>query len=202
MKARSVAVAIRRPSEKEVERYLHRWESLENYVVQERSLRKLFERTYPLNERLEDVLIKVCALNDLYSTNIYSSVKVALRIVSLRIDRKLGMNDYSVVNEMADVTVGTNKRKNFYSFATKYCSHHKPTVFPIYDSYVAKMLRYFGKTDGFDRFVSSDLRDYPKFRRILIHFRKHYGLGAFNWKEIDRYLWQAGKDYFPKPSSP
>jgi hypothetical protein len=34
---------------------------------------------------------------------------------------------------------------NFYSFATKYCSHHKPEMYPIYDSYVDKMLGYFKK---------------------------------------------------------
>ena len=30
-----------------------------------------------------------------------------------------------------------------YSFATKYFSHHKPDIYPIYDSYVDKLLRFY-----------------------------------------------------------
>lgn len=52
------------PNEKEVEYYLERWETLENYVAQESSLRKLFTKTYPNNTEMDEVLIKVCSLND------------------------------------------------------------------------------------------------------------------------------------------
>ncbi|UTW70364.1 hypothetical protein KHA80_07545 [Anaerobacillus sp. HL2] len=41
------------------------------------------------------------------------------------------------------------KKKNFYSFATKYCSHHNPLDYPIYDSYVDEVLRHFRNRDGF-----------------------------------------------------
>ena len=55
---------ITTPSQKEVVSYLAKWDSLENYVLQESSLKKLFTQTYPLNVDMDDVLIKVCSLND------------------------------------------------------------------------------------------------------------------------------------------
>ena len=63
---------INKPSESEIDSYLKKWDSLENYVLQESSLKKLFFHTYPLNIEMDDVLIKVCSLNDFYSTNIFS----------------------------------------------------------------------------------------------------------------------------------
>ncbi len=91
--------------------------------------------------------------------------------------------------------VGT---KNCYSFATKYCSHHNPIEYPIYDSYVEKVLKYFRKKDKFAVFKNADLKDYQQFKKILLTFRSYYGLEEFNLKEIDQYMWQLGKEYFPK----
>lgn len=38
-------INIIRPSEKEIKKYLRLWDSLENYTLQESSLRKLFTKT-------------------------------------------------------------------------------------------------------------------------------------------------------------
>lgn len=188
---------IPRPSPQEIQLYLERWDSLDNYVLQESSLRKLFHDTYPLNTEIDDVLIKVCALNDFYSTNIFSPFVVARHIVDLKIDGRLEKDDLSLVNDIARIKVNGGKEINFYSFATKYCSHHKPTVYPIFDSYVAKLLLYFKKADKFHSFEREDLKNYSSYRSILLAFQKHYGLDDFNLKQIDKYLWQAGKKYFP-----
>jgi len=189
---------IIRPSKKEMRHYLKLWDSLENYTMQEKSLKKLFTKTYPLNKDLDDVLIKVCTLNDFYSTNIFSPFTVAKHIIDLKIDKKLLNEDLKIVNEIALVKMNGGNVKNFYSFATKYCSHHKPTVYPIYDSYVDKMLVYFRNKDKFDNFSNKDLKKYEQFIDILENFRKYYKLEKFDLKQIDKYLWQAGKKYFPK----
>ncbi|MFC1810732.1 hypothetical protein ACFLZH_04485 [Patescibacteria group bacterium] len=189
---------IIKPSEKEIFKYLKKWDSLESYVLQESSLRKLFTKTYPKNNDLDEVLIKVCSLNDFYSTNIFSPFKVAKHIVKLNIDKKLKQGDLDIVNKIAVVRMKKNIKKNFYSFATKYCSHHKPKDYPIYDYFVEKMLMYFKKLDGFSTFKKDDLKKYDRFKTILIDFQKHYGLKKFNLKQIDQYLWLAGKKYFPK----
>ena len=189
---------IIRPSEKVVIEYLDKWDNLENYVLQESSLKKLFTRTYPLNNNMDEVLIKVCSLNDFYSTNIFSPFKVAKHIVSLKIDSRLENNDLELVNDIAKVKVNDKKEINFYSFATKYCSHHKPTIYPIYDSFVDKLLMYLKKRDRFSVFTNSDLKNYSRYKEILLDFQKFYFLENFSLKVIDKYLWQAGKDYFPK----
>lgn len=160
-------------------------------------LKKLFTKTYPLNNNMDEVLIKVCSLNDFYSTNIFSPFKVAEHIVSLKIDSRLENNDLELVNDIAKVKVNDTKEINFYSFATKYCSHHKPTIYPIYDSFVDKLLMYLKKSDKFSVFKNSDLKNYSRYNEILIDFMNFYSLENFNLKEIDKYLWQAGKEYFP-----
>lgn len=181
--------------------YLNKWNNLENYVYQENSLRKLFQDTYPENNNIDDVLVKVCVLNDFYSTNIFSPFSVAKHIISLKADSRLEENNLQLVNDLAQVKMKNGKIYNFYSFATKYCSHHKPTIYPIYDSYVEKLLKAFRKQDEFASFKNQDLKDYLKYKSILIQLQDFYGLNSFNLKEIDKYLWQVGKEYFKKYGS-
>ena len=69
---------------------------------------------------------------------------------------------------------------------------------PIYDSYVDKVLCFFRDRDGFAIFRTEDLKDYLRFKSTLVDFRKVYGLEEYNLKEIDKYIWQLGKEYFPK----
>lgn len=189
-------INIPKPSKEEVEKYLKLWDSLENYVLQENSLNKLFYKTYPKNTDIDDILIKASSLNDFYSTNIFSIFNVAKHIKELNIDERLANKDEILVNELAKVKIN-DKEKNFYSFATKYCSHHDPINYPIYDSYVEKILMHFKKIDNFSNFKRDDLKEYPKFKQILIEFKKYYDIDDYNLKDIDKYLWQLGKEYYP-----
>ena len=189
-------IVISKPSAIEVEKYLNSWKNLKNYVLQEDALDKLFFELLPSNDEISDILLKVATLNDFYSTNIFSVYPVAEHILSLKIDERLSQGDATLVNEIQNVTINGVTRK-FYSFSTKYCSHHNPNEYPIYDSYVEKVLKYFRKTDKFSNFKNADLKDYQKFKNIIIAFREYYGLEEFNLKEIDQYLWQLGKEYFP-----
>ncbi len=185
------------PSTEQVEHYLRVWDALENYHLQENALDKLFFELCPANNSMSDILLKVVALNDFYSTNIFSVYPVAKHILSLDIDERLEEGDVTLVSDIQKVTI-KEVEKNFYSFATKYCSHHRPLEFPIYDSYVEKVLCYFRNKDKFSVFKTIDLKDYEKFKSILIEFRAFYDLEQYNLKEIDRYMWQLGKEYFTK----
>lgn len=184
------------PSIDQVEYYLKEWDDLEDYRLQEDALNKLFLELCPNNTNPSDVLLKVATLNDFYSTHIFKVFPVAKHIVALDIDRRLEAGDVTLVGDIQKVIIN-GIEKNFYSFATKYCSHHNPLDYPIYDSYVAKVLRYYGKRDGFAEFTDSDLKDFEHFKNILIAFRSYYGLKDYNLKEIDKYVWQLGKEYFP-----
>jgi hypothetical protein len=189
-------MTIEKPSPFEIEASLKKWDNLENYVLQESSLKKLFTQTYPQNTDIDDVLIKVCSLNDFYSTNIFSPFSVAKHIVELRIDDKLEMEDLTIVNKIANVKMPGDKNRNFYSFASKYCSHHKPNIYPIYDSFAEKMLCHFGENDKFHNFKKIDLKDYETYKYIIQKFSDYYGLDDFDLKKIDKYLWIKGKEHF------
>ncbi len=191
-------VEIPRPNKKIIQEYLIKWDNLEDhYIWQESSLDKLFHETYKNNTDLNEILIKCSCLNDFYSTNIFLIYPVAKNIYDLNIDERLNKGDSSLVNDIAHVKIN-GVEKTFYSFASKYCSHHNSINFPIYDYFVDKMLWYFQKKDNFSNFSKEDLKDYVKFRNILIDFKKFYDIDEYNLRDIDKYLWIAGKEYFPK----
>ena len=186
------------PRVSEVNKYLKGWKKLEKYTSQERALNKLFLELLPGNSEITDILLKASCLNDFYSTNIFAIYPVAKHILNIKdLDERLKSGDISLVNELGKVEI-SGKKKSFYSFATKYCSHHNPIAFPIYDSYVERVLLYFNKVDKFSSFKRQDLKDYRKFKGILLDFQRYYKLERFNLKEIDRYLWLLGKEFFPK----
>ncbi len=183
------------PSIDLVDAALHEWDASEKFTLQDSALDQLFHDLCPSNDDLEHVLLKVSALNDFYSTNIYNRYEVAKHIVALKVTDRLRVGDLTLVNDLARVTIGA-KTINFYSFASKYCSHHNAEAFPIYDSYVDKMLRHFSREDGFAKFKVEELRQYERFVEVIYAFRKHYGLKQFSLKQIDMYLWLAGKAAF------
>lgn len=185
------------PCEEEVEYWLKQWDSLDDYVAQEDAIDKLFYGEFSANDNLQNILIKCSVLNDFYSTNIFKIYPVAKHILSLNIDERLKSGDPTLVDDIARINIG-DKEKNFYSFASKYCSHHNQLEYPIYDSYVHKVLKYFRNVDNFCSFNEADLKVYPRYKNILIQFRKFYKLDKYNLKELDKFLWQFGKKYFPK----
>jgi len=172
---RSVKINVPNPSSEQVEFYLRAWDELENYHLQEDALDKLFFQLCPENLEMSDILLKVATLNDFYSTNIFSVYPVAKHILSLDIDARLESGDVTLVSDLQKVTIN-GVEKNFYSFSTKYCSHHKPLEYPIYDSYVEKVLCCFRDRDGFAKFKTPELKAYEKFKDTLIDFRSFYGL--------------------------
>lgn len=191
------AADVPKPSPEQVLYYLRRWNELENYRSQELALDKLFHRLCPENQTMEDILLKAAALNEFYSTNIFSIFPVAKHILNLDIDARLREGDLTLVEDLRTVVLG-GKTRQLYSFASKYCSHHNERDYPIYDSYVDEVLRYFRTEGRFARFANRDLKDYRRFKEILTAFRSCYGLDQFSLKEVDQYLWQLGKDFFPK----
>ncbi|MBF0750961.1 hypothetical protein E4T92_02135 [Pasteurella sp. WM03] len=57
---------LKKPEIEEVNIYLATWEISENYVLQEKSLNKLFQQ-FPKNNDITDILLKSATLNDFYS---------------------------------------------------------------------------------------------------------------------------------------
>lgn len=184
-----------KPSVKDAQWFIGNWQKLPSYTDQERALDKLFMELCPKNNRIEDVLIKCSALNDFYSTNIFGIHTLAEHILSLNIDERLHQVDYSLIGDIAKVEVN-GKEHCFYSFATKYCSHHLPEKYAIYDNYVEKVLLSMNKKEPFSNFKREDLKDYETYMSVIRGFSQHFGLTQFSIKQLDQYLWQLGKWYF------
>ncbi len=183
------------PSAAEADWFINYWNGLPSYSNQERALDKLFKELCKTNNCIEDVLIKCSALNDFYSTNIFDIHTVAQHILKLHIDERLNDGDPSLVEDIAKVEVN-GKRHNFYSFATKYCSHHQPEHFAIFDSYVEKVLISLNNKYHFANFTKEGLKDYKTFMEVIDSFQKEFNLSKYPIKLIDQYLWQLGKWYF------
>lgn len=183
------------PTIRAVDDCLAEFARLEKYQLHESALALLYRELCPRHDDLPKVLLKVSALNDFYSTNIYDTHAVAKHIVQVNPGAGIEQGDPAVVNSLSVVTIG-GKRRSCYSFATKYCSHHNPEAFPIFDSFVQKMLTHFRRKDKFASFKNDELKDYPKFVEIIGCFQRHYDLDARTVRDIDIYLWLAGKQAF------
>lgn len=191
-------IQLNEPSAKEIEKYLKKWKG-SNYDAQDRALDLLFKK-FPKNNNLDTVLLKACCVNKFYSTNIYDVYRVSQNIVSADTDKRLKANDITLVDSIASCEMSNGKKMDFYVFATKYChcSHKRDDVFPIYDKFAAKMLYELNNQYLFAgaKFTKKSLENYAKYRKTLETLRNHFKLNKFTLKQIDIYLWQAGKEYF------
>ena len=187
---------ITRPSPAEVQKYLALWDEGSNAKL-DVALRTLFT-TMPGNTDVGEVAVKLAALNGLYSTNILALFNVAAHIAGLGIDLRLakGEADPDLIEEIATVEFRGKTRRN-YSFATKYCSFHRPDLYPIYDSLVAQVLNtLLQQGESFDSFVPGERwrTNYAIWHRSVTKLRIHYGLEAYSIRDIDKYLWLVAKE--------
>lgn len=185
------------PSQKEVDSYLEKWDTNNKYKLQERCLNLLFQNLCPSNSESEQILLKVSALNDFYSTNIFDTHSVAEHIRLIRPEDRISLGDFTIVDQIARITI-REKTRHLYSFASKYCSHHNPEVFPIYDKYVGRMLIHFMNKDRFTLFANKEVKVYARFVEIIRAFQNYYSLHRYTLRQLDIYLWLAGKDVFSR----
>lgn len=140
------------------------------------------------------VLTKVCAINALYSTQIWDVRSMAKSIVRANIDRHLQEGDARAVTEIMCIEVRGGRKRTNYSFATKFCSAHNPDEFPIFDKYVKRALVYYKSESGFSQFTQKQILDYKNFLSVIQDFRKEYDLEESSTLEVDKFLWKQGRD--------
>ena len=172
----------------------------ERYFRADKAIIDLFE-AFPENIHLEHILLKISVINDLYSTNILGTFNMAKHIQDLNIDDCLKQGDPHIVNKISlghgIISKKNNKEINFYSFATKYCNWHNRDNYAIYDSFVKKVLMAYKLRDNFSDFVETDLKDFIKFKTVVLDFKQYYKLTEHDLKQIDKFLWIYGKEKFP-----
>jgi hypothetical protein len=173
-------------------RYVGKFDADPRVGAPDRALTDLISK-FPSNDQVESVLLKVSALNGLYSTNIFAVTDVAIHISKLGIDPLLAEGSLEAVDRIAWVELGGKRRRN-YSFATKYCNWHASQHYPVYDMIVDELLWLYKQKNGFAHFRRMDLLDYSRFKQIVDSFRDSQGLSALNYKTMDKFLWSLGKE--------
>lgn len=181
------------------------------YKNAEKALEKLIKK-FPGNKSLDEIYLKVTAINSLYSTNIYDTYKMAYHIFKRvnekkeeDIDARLEKTDLD--HELIhDIATGHKIKRSeggktmiFYSFATKYCSFHKPEKYAIYDTLIqSRLIKHYNeniaKPKKEKKVRYEDLREYKRFMEVINEVKKHYRLDDISLKEFDMYLWLTAKE--------
>ena|ERR1043166_4005532 len=186
--------SLPRPTPALIARHMRAYDAAPEGGLPDEAVGAVF-KCFPTNDQRGPVLAKVAVLNSLYFTNILAVRDVALAIVEARIDPLLGQGSPEVLPALSTYVIGGRRRNNF-SFATKYAHWHRPDVYPIYDSAVSGQLLAYRRQDGFAQFQSGDLRTL-RFVTIFAEFRRFYGLQGCSLREIDKWLWRQGRGLGP-----
>jgi hypothetical protein len=178
------------PTVDEVNKAIARFDR--DYEPFEWLVRQLFQK-YPRNTNFDHVFLKTIVLNKVYNAGVRAEYPVAKHIESLSaLDSLIEEGSDDAVNLIAHVKIG-GRGFCFLSFATKYCNWHNPRAYPIFDKNVRECLRFHRDKDRFAKFTLDSLWTYPTFRNVVDEFRGHYGLGSFDYKDLDKFMFLLGK---------
>jgi hypothetical protein len=165
------------------------------------SLTKLFNS---LNDETNeyDVSIKVAALNQIYSTAIQYLAPVVSQIhkninnnhKTLSITQYAGMVDkIATVTWVSPASAKQHTRCNV-SFSSKYIHFLSGRQLPIYDSYIwIVMIGYLNQKNK-TKLSYSPPKSYQEFYSVFLGFKNNFGLTERTNYDLDKYLWQYGKN--------
>lgn len=180
----------------EITTYFSKWNAMADYVSQENALNSIFLGAGALGFSQSELMVKCATLNDFYSTYIFKVYYVVQHYLgATNLAGRLASGDTSLVDDLRKVPTPRSANPiDFYSFATKFCSHHNPVAFPICDTLAINALYAFKKRDRFYNFTKHSLINYQNYVKVIDEFRKYYGLTNYSYKDIDKYLWLIGKE--------
>ncbi len=139
----------------------------------------------------ESVLLKVVAINSLYSTRILAVDRMTRHVKGIIDQTDLSTKGIELVEELAALPAAAGHRKlNHTAFAAKFAHFFIDSErFPILDSHAERMLScHLRRRDR--------VRDEAhRYRAFVANFHTLKGLAGYNGptREFDRYLWIAGQ---------
>lgn len=157
----------------------------------ESAIRELIS-TYPDNQDVRHVLVKVIAINSLYHARVLDIDLQPLSVYITTIDELDARLIQGTPNVVDAIWKSQGTRRHYFSFATKFCSWHNQAAYAIYDLNVWEALvayRALGESFGFR---NSECRDYCGFLDVVKRFRNSYDLAEYSLKSIDKFLWRMG----------
>jgi hypothetical protein len=165
------------------------------------SLTKLFNSLNDEKNEYE-LSIKVAALNQIYSTAIQYITPVVSQICKNinNSHKSLSIAQYAeTVDKIATVTwVSPTSAKQHtrcnMSFSSKYIHFLSGRQLPIYDSYIwIVMIGYLNQKNK-TKLSFSPPKSYQEFYSIFLGFKKDFSLTERTNYDLDKYLWQYGKN--------
>ena len=162
---------------------------------------KLF-KTFNDDKKKYDVLIKVAALNKIYSTaivNINPVVKQINEISRSAESNPKTITEYvELVDKISKVNWTNSKGENFernnLSFASKYIHFSSNYKTPIYDSYIWIIIKgYLGQKNN-EKISFENPKNFKEFYTVFEKFKIDLGLEHSSNYDIDKFLWQYGKN--------
>lgn len=170
-----------------LKKYLDIFASQEMYFVNDLKNLELFQKT-PGNKDAEDIRTKVSAVNDMEIGNLGILENVVSHIHGLKIDDRLAKNDLTLVEDIANISIGA-KKPNILHFASVYCNFHKPDVYPIFSAQ---------HLDFYKRYITENklpldpekISTYPVFTKALNDLVSRLGLtGKMNYLHLRKFGW-------------
>ena len=142
---------------------------------------------YPSHTDLDDVLLKVAVLNDLYRTFLRAPFSMANHICQIHdFEKRIEEGDPQLVMEIAQWTHPASTSEQVYIFATKYCFFANMKKYFIYDERVAHQLQLILGVEP------TGLKDYAFFsscmERVLLQSNF-----PMTHAELDMYLWMRDR---------
>jgi len=174
---------------------------LPSYALADEVLRPIF-RERPENTSPSDVLLKVVTLNSLYATSVYAVYRMADHVAANgeQLDAWLQAGDDRAVDKIRHVPRLLTRNKiprDFYSFATKYCHWHRPSLFPMYDRYVRDALQPLRRSLDLPIVEAERLRKTKTFRNVIDGTRAALNWTDSGYKSLDQALWILGQRLDP-----
>lgn len=177
----------------------------EDYINQEGNeindkLSKLFQQ-FPDDNNIQEVTIKVAALNTIYSTAIMN-ISPVVKLITEQLPEDIGgfeMDDFiRLVDEIStvewtNVKSGKSYRRNNLSFASKYVHFLSSRKTPIYDSYIWIIMTGYRIQSGLTNSFATPM-NYREFYDIFESFKSKFKLDHLSNYQIDKFLWQFGKN--------
>lgn len=170
-----------------LKKYLDIFASQEMYFVNDLKNLELFKKT-PGNKDAEDIRMKVSAVNDMEIGNLGILENVVNHIHSLNIDDRLKKDDLTLVEDIANLSIGA-RQHHILHFASVYCNFHKPDVYPIYSDQ---------HLDFYRKYISENklpldpekIDTYDVFTKALADLVKRLGLtGKMNYLHLRKFGW-------------
>lgn len=186
---------LEKPTSSFIKFHLGQFKENGNLAINDKML-ELFQ-TFKDDTDINNVRIKVAALNEIFSTSIINIEPVITTIVQCADTSNPAQSIDQFVKQVDDIAKieWTNSQQKKYtrtnlSFASKYVHFTSNYQIPIYDSYIWILINgYLGQLKG-SKLVFKAPTDYQTFHLRFLKFRNEFQLQTYSLFEVDKFLWQ------------